>query len=115
MCTGLPTFCYRQPVACNSLSRPVLLSNLDTEFADEIPLHLGEQLEKQFAGAGRVQVAQIKRFVNRTDYRKKHMRAVLGHQETEGTIRVNEYKADGEKRIKGTFPDEAVLEYVTRR
>jgi len=50
-----------------------------------------------------------------TGYLVKDMKEVLKKEETEGKIRVDPDKVDGKKRKKGTFPDEVVLEYVTRR
>jgi hypothetical protein len=85
-------------------------------FAAQVSPVLRQLLEDMFAGEGVIQVSQMREFVeDYTGYLVKDMKQVLKREETEGKIRVREDKANGQKRKKGTFPDEVVLEYVTRR
>ena len=85
-------------------------------FAEHVSPVLRQLLGDRFAGQGVIQVSQIREFVeDDTGYLVKDMKEVLKKEETEGKIRVREYKADRKKRKRGTFPDEVMLEYVTRR
>lgn len=74
---------------------------------------LGNVLRSEFEAKGKLGVAQIKKYVEEeTGYLAKHMRAALAKQESERIINVEEIKADGKKRRKGTFPDDVMLTYV---
>jgi three-Cys-motif partner protein len=82
-------------------------------FSAEVPTTLDQQMEREFAGKGIVQVGQIREFVeDHTAYLKKHMKAVLKLQESEGKIHIQKTKTDGDKRRKGTFPDAVEIEYA---
>jgi three-Cys-motif partner protein len=46
-----------------------------------------------------------------TAYVSKHMREALGRLESNGSVTVKERKANGQKRRRGTFPDDAIVTF----
>jgi three-Cys-motif partner protein len=72
---------------------------------------LAKALQEKYADRT-VQVVEVRGFVeDETTYTASHMRQALNLLETEKLVHVNEYKADGKKRRKGTFPDEAIVQF----
>lgn len=72
-----------------------------------------EQLRKEFAGRGVVIGGQIRKFVeNKTAYLKKHMTAALRQEERAGRIRCEATKADGRRRKRNTYPDDARVSFL---
>ncbi len=46
-----------------------------------------------------------------TAYVSKHMREALGRLESNGSVTVTDLKANGQKRRRGTFPDDAIVTF----
>lgn len=66
----------------------------------------------RFRGERDVIVERIKTFVEEeTVFLEKHMKAALKQLEAEGEITVSGTKKTGEKRRKGSFPDDVVLSF----
>jgi three-Cys-motif partner protein len=94
-------FCFSDATDPNQL---VLFEN------DETP-RLADDLARAFAKR-KVSVEQVKKYVeNTTPFVATHMREALKLLEGEGRIKANEYKLDGSKRRKNTYPDNAQLEF----
>lgn len=78
---------------------------------DETP-KLADSLLKKFAGQ-RVPVRIIKQYTEEeTPFIAAHMRSVLKQLEVENKIVVDEYKPDGNRRRKNTYPEDAVVEFT---
>ncbi|MEM7034638.1 MAG: three-Cys-motif partner protein TcmP [Chloroflexota bacterium] len=61
----------------------------------------------------RVSVEHIEKYVeDETSFLSKHMRSALRQLETENKIRVDEYKKDGNRRRKGSFPNTVTVQFV---
>jgi hypothetical protein len=68
-------------------------------------------VRQKFLGK-RVVVSQVKQFVEEeTSYTSKHMRQALNIMETDEKIRVEVLKLDGSKRRRGSFPDDAQVNF----
>jgi hypothetical protein len=81
-------------------------------FENEPTAALAEALSREFKCKGWVCVGSIRRFVeDKTAFLAKHMKVVLKQQEDLGIIAVEQVKTSGEKRRKGSFPDEARVSY----
>lgn len=77
---------------------------------DETP-KLALQLQQQFCGR-KVVVAELREFTeNQTPFLASHMRKALSALETEQSIEVAILKQDGNKRRKGSFPDDVIITF----
>lgn len=77
---------------------------------DETPKLMGD-LVRRF-GKRRVEVREVQMYVEElTPFVASHMREALRRLEDQKAIVVEEYKLDGKKRRRNTFPEEAVLRF----
>jgi len=82
-------------------------------FDQGIPSDLAQGMINRFRNSGVINVRSVRTYVeNETAFLKKHMIAELKRLEDEGKIRVEDLKTDGEKRRKGSFPDDALLTFL---
>ena len=78
---------------------------------DETP-KLADSLLEKFAGQ-RVPVGRVKQYAeDETPFIASHMRGALRRLEGENKIAVDEYKLDGSKRRKNTYPEDAVVKFA---
>ena len=67
----------------------------------------------KFAGNTNISASQVKKWArDRTPFLDKHLTAAIQAGEDRGRIVVSEVKADGTKRRKRTFPDDAFASFV---
>lgn len=79
---------------------------------DTTPILVGD-LRRRFQGKGEVTGRVVLRFVeDATAYLKKHLTAALKTEEAGGRLRVEATKLGGEKRKKGTYPDDARMTFL---
>ncbi len=72
-----------------------------------------EELRREFAGKGVVTGWQIRKFVeNKTAYLKTHMTAALRLEEKAGRLKGEATKADGQRRKRNTYPDDARISFL---
>ncbi len=81
-------------------------------FALDYTPSLLTNLCSKFAGNINVPASQIKKWVrDKTPFLDKHLTAAIHAGEDQGRIVVNELKADGRRRRKGSFPDNALATF----
>ena len=74
-------------------------------------LGLATDLSREFAKR-KVPVEEVKRYVeDTTPFVATHMRDALKLLEDEGQMKAGEYKLDGSRRRKNTYPENAQLEF----
>jgi hypothetical protein len=72
---------------------------------------LAKIIGQKFSGQHAI-VSQVKQFVEEeTSYTSKHMRQALSLLEADEKIRVDVLKLDGSKRRRGSFPDDAQVDF----
>lgn len=70
-------------------------------------------LRERFRGRGMVRGIDVRRFVeDETPFLKKHMTPLLQEAEERSEVMVEPLKANGEKRMARTFPDDVCLTFV---
>lgn len=78
---------------------------------DETP-KLATDLAKKFARE-KTNVGRVQRYVeDETSFLATHMKKALKKLEDEGGITVSEYKRDGSRRKKNTYPEDAIVEFA---
>src|SRR5579863_6392015 len=74
---------------------------------------LAEDLVAKFRGKGEILVKRVEAYViDHTAYLRKHMGQALGTLESQGRLKASETKANGKKRLAGTFPNEARVKFL---
>ncbi len=67
----------------------------------------------KFRSSGQFPVKRVETYVqDETAYLRKHMGEALQQLETNGKVKVAEYKTDGKKRRAKSFPNEAIVTFV---
>ncbi len=85
----------------------MILFNLDPSY------NLANELFTRFKGK-KIVVAAVRQYVeNETPYIAKHMRDALKQLEQTGQLCASPCKADGKKRIKNSFPDNVIIEFIS--
>lgn len=81
--------------------------------ADPSP-RLAQEIIQGGAERKNIEVSRITSWVEEsTPYLRKHMIAALKLAEQKGKIHVHPVKATGKKRRKGTFPDDAIIDFLS--
>ena len=88
--------------------------HMETLFSADCTADVALLLEATFGALGSVKSDDLLSYVaSETPYLEKHARSALKRLETDGRILVNETKADGKPRKRGTFPTGAVVSFVS--
>ena len=75
---------------------------------------LVNELETKFSKAGQICIEEIETFVNDdTAYLRRHMRDALEKLEAVGKLKVRETKKNGKKRRANSFPNDALVTFVS--
>ncbi|MBW2079168.1 MAG: three-Cys-motif partner protein TcmP [Deltaproteobacteria bacterium] len=74
---------------------------------------LSELLRTEFKSRGEISCRTAREFIeDKTPFIGKHKTATLKLMEAEGLIQVNPIRADGKKRRKNSYPDEALITFI---
>lgn len=74
---------------------------------------LKSDLIKQFRGAGEVLIERVETFTfDKTGFLRKHMGQVLRDLELQGLVKVGSFKKDGKKRVRNTYPNDALVTFL---
>jgi len=79
-----------------------------------IPLDiLKSDLQHQFRHAGEMPIEQFEIYVSdHTGFLRKHMGEVFRELESKGLVSVNPVKRDGRKRLRNTYPNDAIITFL---
>jgi hypothetical protein len=74
---------------------------------------LASDLRSHFRGRPQMQITSVEEYVqNDTAYLRKHMGDALKLLEKSGDLAVADTKADGKKRRRGTYPNDALIRFT---
>lgn len=79
-----------------------------------VPLDiLKSNLIQGFRGAGEIPVGRVETYTfDKTGFLRKHMREVLDNLESEGLVKVALVKTNGKKRLRNTYPNDALITFL---
>ena len=73
---------------------------------------LSKDLISAFSGKGQIPVELVETYVfDQTPYLRRHMREALADLESSGKLKVAAIKANGKKRLAGTYPNDALVTF----
>ena len=74
---------------------------------------LRSDLIQQFQPAGEIPIERVETFVfNETGFLRKHMGEVLENLESEGQVKVADLKTNGKRRLRNTYPNDALITFL---
>jgi three-Cys-motif partner protein len=74
---------------------------------------LRSDLIQQFRATGEIPVKRVETFTfNETGFLRKHLGEVLKNLESEGQVKVAPLKTNGKKRLRNTYPNEALITFL---
>lgn len=76
---------------------------------------LRSELMERFSAAGKIPVQQAEGYVfDETGFLRKHMGDVLKALESEGLVKLDALKANGKRRIRNSYPNDAFITFATQ-
>lgn len=75
--------------------------------------NLRSDLIQKFRAAGEIPIKRVETFIfNETGFLRKHMREVFENLESEGQVKVAPLKTNGKRRLRNTYPNDALITFL---